>query len=212
MEKALREKRFQTLLKGLNFVFTILLILTTCIILLFLLILVGAIFTSEQFFMNIIESGKLNISIGFSGLEIFLSNSALNTVNYNKQLIIFLIFSALLYISIIYVIIILVKKFLKSILSGEIFTLTNSKRIEWIAYCIVFLSISIKSIQAYLIYTINEIFNLNALIQNTEWIQSFSYHYFGIHWSMLLCGLVIWTIGRIFRYGSFLQEEFDATV
>jgi hypothetical protein len=29
---------------------------------------------------------------------------------------------------------------------------------------------------------------------------------------MLLCGLVIWTIGYIFRYGTFLQEEYDATV
>lgn len=58
----------------------------------------------------------------------------------------------------------------------------------------------------------NEIFNFAAFIQNTELVQSVSIQFFGIHWGMLLCGLIIWNIGHIFRYGSFLQQEFDATV
>ena len=101
---------------------------------------------------------------------------------------------------------------LKAIKKEEIFSVANSKRMEYIGYTVVVLSITIHSLQAYSVQAISKLFQLNVLIDQTTWIKSASYQIFDIHWSMLLCGLVIWTIGRIFKYGSFLQEEYDATV
>ena len=109
-------------------------------------------------------------------------------------------------------IVFLVKNMLKAITKEEVFSVANSKRMEYIGYTVVVLSVTIYSLQAYSVHAISELFQLNVLIEQTTWIESVSYQLFDIHWSMLLCGLVIWTIGRIFKYGSFLQEEYDATV
>ncbi|MEK5231710.1 hypothetical protein MHB42_08010 [Lysinibacillus sp. FSL K6-0232] len=52
---------------------------------------------------------------------------------------------------------------------------------------------------------------LESLFVKTDIIKGISYHFTGINWTLLLCSLVIWTIARIFRYGAFLQDEYDAT-
>lgn len=146
------------------------------------------------------------------GYQRFIWSEWTDLFHYDKSLVILLLFTFLFYDFIVLGIIFLVKRFLKSIIEGEIFTLTNSRRIEWIGCCIIFLSVTFKSVGAFFVYCINEIFNFTVIIQNSELVQSVSIQFFGIHWSMLLCGLIIWTIGYIFRYGSFLQQEFDATV
>lgn len=212
MKKAIKEKQFQSLLKGLNIVFKVLFVLTSCAVLFFLILIIGASFTSEQLVMDMLEKGKIGASINFYGLKVMLSEPVINTFNYNKNMAITLFSIALFYTVIILSICNLIIRFLKSVINGDVFTLTNSKRIEYVALCIVILSFTIDSIQAYVIFAINDMFQLNSFIQKTEWIQSVSYQFFGIQWSMLLCGLVIWTIGKMFKYGSFLQDEYDATV
>ena len=212
MKKAIKEKQFQSLLKGLNIVFKVLLLLTSCAVLFFFILIIGASFTSEQLVMDMLEKGKIGASINFYGLKVMLSDPVINTFNYNKNMAITLFSIALFYTVIILSICNLIIRFLKSVINGDVFTLTNSKRIEYVALCIVILSFTIDSIQAYVIFAINDMFQLNSFIQKTEWIQSVSYQFFGIQWSMLLCGLVIWTIGKMFKYGSFLQDEYDATV
>jgi len=212
MKKAIKEKQFQSLLKGLNIVFKVLFVLTSCAVLFFFILIIGASFTSEQLVMDMLEKGKIGASINFYGLKVMLSEPVINTFNYNKNMAITLFSIALFYTVIILSICNLIIRFLKSVINGDVFTLTNSKRIEYVALCIVILSFTIDSIQAYVIFAINDMFQLNSFIQKTEWIQSVSYQFFGIQWSMLLCGLVIWTIGKMFKYGSFLQDEYDATV
>lgn len=209
MEKSLKAKKFQTLLKVLNVLFSLLLILTGIGNLLILLFLGGTLFTSESFIQNLINQGSISASIGFNGLKIFMEET---TFHYDKTLMIISVLLALLYGCVIFAILLLVKRFIQSIINGGIFTLKNSRRIEWIAYCILFLSVTIKGIAAYFLYSMNEMVQLADLLQEVEWVESVSFEFFGIHWSMLLCGLVIWTIGYIFRYGTFLQEEYDATV
>ncbi|CAH2713694.1 hypothetical protein BACCIP111895_00848 [Neobacillus rhizosphaerae] len=212
MELVIEKKNFKVLIKGLNMIFTALLIVLSCLLLFFGALIVFASLISENFVLNLIEGGKFSASFNFSGFELFLAEPAIKKFHYDKGIIVLLLFIVLIYISIIFYIIILVKKFLNSIMQGEIFTLSNSKRIEKVAYCFVSLSFVINTIQTYLIYALSQLFTLEQFMESANWIKSVSYHFFGVNWSMFLCGLIIWTIGRIFRYGSFLQEEFDATL
>jgi hypothetical protein len=81
-----------------------------------------------------------------------------------------------------------------------------------VGYSLLILSFLSNTVQAYLVSTVVHIFLNNNELDNIEWIQSVSFRFFDINWSILLCSFIVWTIGRIFRYGSFLQEEFDETV
>lgn len=75
MEKSLKAKKFQTLLKVLNVLFSLLLILTGIGNLLILLFLGGTLFTSESFIQNLINQGSISASIGFNGLKIFMEET-----------------------------------------------------------------------------------------------------------------------------------------
>ncbi len=44
-------------------------------------------------------------------------------------------------------------------------------------------------------------------LESIEWIQSISYRFFDINWSILLCSFIVWTIGRIFRHGYFFTRR-----
>lgn len=101
---------------------------------------------------------------------------------------------------------------LKSIRNNQIFTMKNSKYIEWISYGIILMSFLLQPIQMGMLSLVSELFQLTNILNDSEWIQSISYHYFDIHWTLLFSGMIIWIIGRTFKYGAFLQEEFDATL
>lgn len=131
---------------------------------------------------------------------------------YDKSEAIILILLLMIFTLIFLSIFILLKKFVKSVIVGDVFTLRNSKRIELVGYSLLILSFLSNTVQAYLVSTIVHIFFNNNELDNIEWIQSVSFRFFDINWSILLCSFIVWTIGRIFRYGSFLQEEYDETV
>ena len=212
MEKSIKKKEFQAFIKGLHILFTILFFMVCLSMLIFigLSIVVGLVPTETV--TNVIGKGQLSASINLTGLKISLNESATNYFTYDKSTVLWLFIITLLNLGMIAFIVFLVKNMLKAIKKEEIFSVANSKRMEYIGYTVVVLSITIHSLQAYSVQAISKLFQLNVLIDQTTWIKSASYQIFDIHWSMLLCGLVIWTIGRIFKYGSFLQEEYDATV
>ena len=212
MEQSIKKKEFQAVIKGLHILFTILFFMVCLSILIFigLSIIVG--FVPAETITNVIGKGQLSASVNLTGLNIDLDSSATNDFVYDKSTVLWLFIIALLNMGMIGFIVFLVKNMLKAITKEEVFSVANSKRMEYIGYTVVVLSVTIHSLQAYSVHAISKLFQLNVLIEQTTWIESVSYQLFDIHWSMLLCGLVIWTIGRIFKYGSFLQEEYDATV
>ncbi|MFC5559472.1 DUF2975 domain-containing protein [Ureibacillus thermophilus] len=145
MESAMKAKQFLSFIKGLNIVFTIILFLTILGTVFLLILIGGAILTSEQFVLNLMRKGDISASLDLNGLKIIFGEPDMNLFHYDKSLVILFLFTFLFYDSIVLAIIFLVTRFLKSILDGDIFTLTNSRRIEWIGYCIIFLSVTFKS-------------------------------------------------------------------
>ena len=212
MDQEVKKREFVTLLKSLNIIFTVFLVMIICSIVVLGGLMVTAMFMGEQTVDNLLQKGSVSASIQFEGLEILLNDKIVNDITYDKMTVVKMLAFTLIYSALIMMIVIFVKNFLKTISKGEIFSLGNSKRIEWIAYCFIVISLTVDSFHSYILYTVSELFQLKQLLVETDWVEGIQFHFIGINWSMLLCGLVIWTIARIFKYGAFLQEEYDATV
>lgn len=212
MELSIRKKEFQGLLKTLHVIFSIVLVLSGIAMVLFLILAVAAAAIPEQSVARWVAEGSLSASMQINGIRILFEEAVVSRMDYDKGLMLALLVIAFLYVGLIFFISLLVKRFVKSSMSDAFFDIKNSKRIEWVAYCFVVMGLTLNSVKAFVMYTTSQLLQLDALIQQTSWIDRVSYHFFEIQWSILLCGLVIWTIGRIFRYGAFLQEEYDATV
>lgn len=186
-------------------------IISSCILLLFGLFVVALTVSGEKISKLVLDS-NIDISFEFNGITVFLNKDIMSNFVYDKSETIILILLSMIFTLIVMSIFILLWKFVESVIVGDVFTLRNSKRIELVAYSLLILSFLSNTVQAYLVSTVVHMFLNNNELDNIEWIQSVSFRFFDINWSILLCSFIVWTIGRIFRYGSFLQEEYDATV
>lgn len=186
-------------------------IISSCILVLFGLFVVALTVSGEKISKWVLDS-NIDISFNFNGMTVFLNKDVMSNFIYDKSEAIVLMFLLIIFTLIVLLIFILLWKFVKSAIVGDVFTFRNSKRIELVGYSLLILSVLSNTVQAYLVSTVLHMFLNNHELDNIEWIQSVSFRFFDINWSILLCSFIVWTIGRIFRYGSFLQEEYDATV
>ncbi|WP_260982807.1 DUF2975 domain-containing protein [Lysinibacillus fusiformis] len=211
MEKTVQSKEFQLLTKGLRTIFTIIMVLMIFGMALMAVILVGAMIVSENDVNGWLAKASVTASIHFEGLEMLLSEQTFQDMHYSKIDVVKLLLTATIYITILLLMVVQVRNILSNLSKGIIFSLDNSKKIERIAYCVIVLSVTVNAFRTYIVYLMMQTFKLESLFVKTDFITGISYHFTGINWTLLLCGLVIWTIARIFRYGAFLQDEYDAT-
>jgi len=211
MEQTLQSKEFRFLTKGLRTVFTIIMVLMIFGLTMIGVFLVGAIFVPENQVNNFLTQGYLTASAHLGGMEIELADKVAKDIQYTKMNFVKLLFTATIYIGILLFIVVQVRNLLSNLSKGIVFSGTNSRKMEWIAYAVVVLSLTVDSFQTYIAYIVINQFNLNELLVGTGLIKGLSFHFTGINWTLLLCGLAIWTIARVFRYGAFLQDEYDAT-
>ncbi|MBM7699740.1 hypothetical protein JOD25_002081 [Kurthia huakuii] len=169
-------------------------------------------FTSEESVQRFIQMGDVQAAIHFYGITLELSPQLIEQATFSKAAFLPLIGMLFIYVLIGSFIVFFVRKLLKSLKEGEIFTVKNSRFIEWIGYSFIVLSLLLKSIQALMLYGFDQMFQLTATLKHSAAIQGVSYEFFGVHWSLLFGGIILWIIGRVFKYGAFLQEEYDATV
>ncbi|MGN4123729.1 DUF2975 domain-containing protein [Lysinibacillus sphaericus] len=211
MDQSLAIRNIKMMLKILNILLISALIIITSFILGLLGLLVAALTISGDTIGKLVLDSNIDISLNLYGITVFLNKDIMSNFMYDKGEVIVLILLLIIYTSIIFLIVMLLWKFVKSVSNGKVFTIRNSKRIEIVAYSLLILSFLSNSVQTYLILTVlHMLLNKNDL-ESIEWIQSISYRFFDINWSILLCSFIVWTIGRIFRHGYFLQEEYDAT-
>ncbi|MDW4266819.1 hypothetical protein QI073_01665 [Staphylococcus saprophyticus] len=43
-------------------------------------------------------------------------------------------------------------------------------------------------------------------------VESLSDFIFSFNFASIFAGIIIWIIGRVFKYGMFLQDEYDSTI
>ncbi|KMY33778.1 hypothetical protein ACZ11_01490 [Lysinibacillus xylanilyticus] len=212
MDQSLAIRNIKMSLRILNVLLIATIVIVSSCILLLLGLFVVALTVSGEKISKLVLDSNIDISFKFNGMTIFLNKDIMSNFVYDKSEATILILLLMIFTLIFLSIFILLRKFVKSVIVGDVFTLRNSKRIELVGYSLLILSFLSNTVQAYLVSTVVHIFLNNNEIDNIEWIQSVSFRFFDINWSILLCSFIVWTIGRIFRYGSFLQEEYDETV
>ena len=211
MKQTIQRKEFQLLTKGLRTIFTIIMVLMIFGMTLMAIFFVGAMVVSEDEVNHWLAKASMTASFHFEGLEMLLSDQVVKGIHYTKIDVVKLLLTATIYIAILFLIVVQVRNILSNLSKGIIFSLANSKKIERIAYCVIVLSLTVSAFRTYIVYLMMQQFKLESLFVKTDFIAGISYHFTGINWTLLLCGLVIWTMARIFRYGAFLQDEYDAT-
>ena len=211
MEQTVQGKEFRLLTKGLRTIFTIIMVLMIFSLTMIAIFFVGVMVVTEQEMNHFLAKGSVTASIHFEGLEMMLADQVARNIHYTKKDIVTLLFTATIYIAILLLMVIQVRNVLSNLSKGIIFALATSKKIERIAYGVIVLSLTVNAFRTYIVYLMMQQFKLESLFVKADIIKGISYHFTGINWTLLLCGLVIWTIARIFRYGAFLQDEYDAT-
>ncbi|MGE7945372.1 DUF2975 domain-containing protein [Lysinibacillus sp. NPDC093688] len=211
MEQIIQSKEFRFLTKGLRSIFTIMMVLIIIGLIMIGVLCAGVIFVPENSVNNFLEQGNITASIHLEGIQIELADKVTENIQYTKMNVVKLLFTATIYIGLLLFIVVQVRNLLSNLSKGLIFSEKNSRKIEWIAYAVVVLSMTVDTFRTYIAYTVTEQIKLGELLVGTGLIKEISFHFAGINWTLLLCGLVIWTIARVFRYGAFLQDEYDAT-
>lgn len=211
MDQSLAIRNIKMILRILNILLISTIVIISSFILLLLCLLVVILTVSGDKISKVVLDSNIDISFKFNGITVFLNKDVMSNFIFDKSEAILLILFWTIFTLIIMSILILLWKFVKSVIVGDVFTVRNSKRIELVAYSLLVLSFLSNTVQTYLFSTVLHMFLNNNELENIEWIQSVTFRFFDINWSILLCSFIVWTIGRIFRYGSFLQEEYDAT-
>ncbi|MEQ6353880.1 DUF2975 domain-containing protein [Lysinibacillus sp. M3] len=211
MEQIIQCKEFRFLTKGLHSIFTIMMVLMVIGLIMIGVLCAGVIFVPEISVNNFLEQGNITAFIHLEGIQIELADKVTENIQYTKMSVVKLLLTATIYIGLLLFIVVQVRNLLSHISKGIIFSEKNSRKIEWIAYTVVVLSLTVDTFRTYIAFTVTEQIQLGELLVGTGLIKEISFQFAGINWTLLLCGFVIWTIARIFRYGAFLQDEYDAT-
>ncbi|MER2190727.1 MAG: DUF2975 domain-containing protein [Solibacillus sp.] len=212
METIMHRKNFQTFIRVFHFTLKAVFVCAS-ILLGFLMLLCGcvALLPTEKI-IAVLQKGEINAALNFSGLAITMSDQVVSNFQFQKQYVLALLVMLILYLVVLLFITYCVTAIFKQLKNSQVFTMSNSKYIRWIAYAFIVLSFTLQFSQTMTIYLFDQLFSLSSFMQNSDWIKAVSYNFFSIHWSLLFGGIVIWIIGTIFKYGVFLQEEFDATL
>ena len=158
--------------------------------------------------------GELTIQLQEIGI---LTSQLTDDLVINKMPLILLILSSMVVIAIILSILIFINRWLYQLKQGHFFDTNNSRYIEYVGYSIIVLS---------LWYGVQELagsyVRVNFFESNPEILESLSStaieagsflsYTFSIDIVMLFIGVLVWIIGRVFKYGTYLQEEYDQTV
>lgn len=206
------EKRFQQFLTTMYIITTFVWIGFMVVVVILAGVFIALSIISEETVQRFLQLGDVQAAIHFYGINLEISPQLIEQATFSKETFLMLFGMMWVYTFIGGIIVFFIRKLLKSLKAGAIFTVKNSRFIEWIGYSFIVLSLLITTIQALMAYSFDKMFHLTASLQQSEAIQGVSYEFIGIHWSLLFGGIILWIIGRIFKYGAFLQQEYDATV
>ncbi len=146
MEQTIQSKEFRLLTKGLRTIFTILMVLMIFALTMIGVLLVAVFIVTEKEVHNILVHGQIAASMHFGGLKIELANQVANDFHFSKWNVMKLLFTATIYIALLLFIVVQVRNVLSNLSKGIIFSGTNSRKMEWIAYAIVFFKLNSWSI------------------------------------------------------------------
>ncbi|UQW80929.1 DUF2975 domain-containing protein [Staphylococcus edaphicus] len=207
-------KSFKLLIRFLIIIVTIALVVTSLSIIPLIIGIIGLIIIPSSFINDIISENKDSLYDAFNVSSKTLSKHDLSDFTFYKPSVIILLILIIGLVTIYMIGIYYVRKWLKNINQQEIFTLKNANLIEKIAYCFFAIGIyeAILGLARYYVsYTfVNGNSKLLSLMDND--VESVADFIFSVNFAFVFAGIIIWIIGRVFKYGMFLQEEYDSTI
>lgn len=107
-----------------------------------------------------------------------------------------------------------INRWLHNLKHGDIFTLKNSRFIELAGYTLMIFTIidalAKLAVQNLMMQTFS-VMEISAEL-NEQFTFSFDQLSLDFNLMILFSGVIIWILAKVFKYGAFLQEEYDATV
>lgn len=207
-------KSFNILLKVLVIIVTIALIMVSVSIFPIVLLIIALIVIPSSFINDTISDNKDVLYDSFNMSNGVISYHDVKDITFSKPSIILLL---LLVIGLIVVYIIAInylRKWLKNIKNEQIFTLKNANLIEKIAYCFFGLGIYSAILGAARYYVSYSLVSGNSKLLSImdNDVESIGDFIWNVNFAFIFAGIIIWIIGRVFKYGMFLQEEYDSTI
>ena len=151
-------------------------------------------------FIKLPQSGSLIIPLTLNGIISYRVSPGIefSTV---KPVFLALIPVVILGVAMLTVVLSQIRGILKTVESGNPFDELNSRRLSKIAMVVIIGSNVWNFVQSLVVKTVVETFNIPNIVEN-----------FSFDSTMFLLGLLILILAGIFKYGNYLQSEYDSTL
>lgn len=149
-----------------------------------------------------------------TGLTLEVSEAYLETISLDQTAIILTLAAQFFYFIAVALIFFFINRWLHNLKNGDIFTLKNSRFVEFASYTLMIFTVidafSKLAVQNLMIQT----FSLAEISSELDGQFSFSFGQLNLDFNLMILfsGIIIWILAKVFKYGAFLQEEYDATV
>jgi len=153
--------------------------------------------TLNEFFLS--SNGSMSVGLDIIYIEItkeMLKEATIAPVM--TSLLIFVFFASIL----LAVVCRQLVKVLKNVQNGEPFAKENAKSISIMGVAMIISSVVLSNASSYFMSTMIHSFKLENIVANTSSPDT----------NLLLTGLLLLILGEIFKYGAYLQNEYDSTL
>ncbi|HIV81381.1 MAG TPA: DUF2975 domain-containing protein [Candidatus Salinicoccus merdavium] len=213
-ENAVIHKRFSTMVK----VLYVLSYVPLTILILGVLAVLAGIVIVPFIPLNLIEDRMTQMPIvgtyESTGLTLEITEAYLETISLDQTAIMLVLVSQFFYLIAVALILFFINRWLHNLKHGDIFTLKNSRFIELAGYTLMIFTIidalAKLAVQNLMMQTFS-VMEISAEL-NEQFTFSFDQLSLDFNLMILFSGVIIWILAKVFKYGAFLQEEYDATV
>jgi hypothetical protein len=149
-----------------------------------------------------------------TGLTLEVTEAYLETITLDQTAILLWLSSQFFYITAIALIIFFINRWLHNLTKGYIFTLRNSRFIEFAAYTLMVLTLIDALTNLAFQNLLLQTFSLAEIASELNEQLVFNFERMNIDFNLMILfsGIIIWILAKVFKYGAFLQDEYDATV
>lgn len=213
-ENAVVHKRFRTMVK----VLYVLSYIPFIAVIIGVLAVLAGIIAVPFIPLNLIEDRLTQIPITgtyeSTGLTLEITEAYLETISLDQSAILMALVSLFFYLSAIALIFFFINRWLSNLKNGDIFTLKNSRFIEFAGYTLMIFTIIDALAKLAVQNLMMQTFSVREITTELNEQFTFSFNQLSLDFNLviLFSGVIIWILARVFKYGAFLQEEYDATV
>ena len=214
MSNSVVEKKFKTFVTT-AYVFSFIILALFAIALLATIVAsVVLFFIPPETINGLLTRIPAEVSYEANGVSLQITDSFIESLTLEKLPIFYVLLAAFINVAVATFIILLINRWLHNLKSGNVFAQKNSRFIEIIGFAFVALAFLSGLGDLAMQHLMNSMMgSAEGLFEATNnFVYSGDSLNYGFDLTSLFTGALIWIIGRVFKYGTFLQNEFDATV